>query len=161
MRNFFDKAKQKTNQLATELRPEVADVKRTSDRAVDIASKAANGLGRLGKDALKTDLAKQAAAGAAVGAVVAIPVPFIGPMAGAVIGAGLGVYKSITRPDTGQAAQPVIQSSPPPVEVIDVIPTTKIVEDKYSELTKLHDLKVKGVLTEEEFVAEKKKILDR
>lgn len=161
MKNFFDKAKQKTNQLATELRPEVADVKRTADRAVDIASKAANGLGRLGKDALKTDLAKQAAAGAAVGAVVAIPVPLIGPMAGAVIGAGLGVYKSITRPDTRQAAQPVIQSSPPPVEVIDVIPTTKIVEDKYSELTKLHDLKVKGVLTEEEFAAEKKKILDR
>lgn len=162
MKDLLNKAKMKVSQLATDMRPDAKDVKRTADLAVDMASRAASEVSRLGKDALKTDMAKDAAAGAAIGAAVAVPVPVIGPVAGAVIGAGLGVYKNITRPSASQATPPVTLPSPTPnANVIDVTPTASPVLDKYEELTKLHELKVKGVLTEEEFAAEKKKILDR
>lgn len=96
-----------------------------------------------------------------MGAVVAIPVPLIGPVAGAVIGAGLGVYKNITRGGS-KGPDPVIL--PMPHEFPDAVGTPKLEAlalDKYEELNKLHDLKTKGVLTDEEFAAEKKKILDR
>ena len=52
--------------------------------AAEWAKKTATSIGsetsRLGKEAMRSDLAKDAASGAAIGAVVAVPVPIIGPM---------------------------------------------------------------------------------
>lgn len=110
--------------------------------AAEWAKKTATSLGneasQLGKEAIRSDLAKDAASGAAVGAVVAIPVPIFGPMAGAVIGAGLGVYKNFTK-----KSQPATAT-----------------KDVYAELTKLDDLRQKKIISEVEFEAQKKKILD-
>jgi hypothetical protein len=117
--------------------------------AAEWAKKTATSFGkeasRLGKEAIRSDLAKDAASGAAVGAVVAIPVPIIGPMAGAVVGAGLGVYKNLTK-----------KNQPAPVTIS---PAT-VTKDVYAELTKLNDLRQKNIISEAEFEAQKKKILD-
>lgn len=87
-------------------------------------------------------MAKDAAAGAAIGAVVAIPVPVIGPVAGAVVGAGLGVYKNLTK--RGDQAQKAPTHSAP---------------DLHGQLLKLADLRDKGILSEAEFEAQKRKVL--
>ncbi len=162
MKNFFNKAKSKADDLVTsakEMSPGPGDIKRAADFLVDAASKTATEVGRLGKDALKTDMAKDATAGAAIGAVVAVPIPLVGPIAGAVVGVGLGVYKSIKQGAKLERIEPLAHDTS--ATIIEV--ESKIVSsvDKFEELSKLHDLKVKGVLTEEEFAAEKKKILDR
>ena len=161
MKEILNKAKEKAGQLSRDLRPDAADIKRKADYAIDAAGKVAGELGRLGKDALKTDMARDAAAGAAIGAVIAVPVPVIGPMAGAVIGAGLGVYKNITRPSGSKSAEPEALPGKQLPPVIEVTATGKAEPDKFEEIGKLHDLKAKGALTDEEFAAEKKKILDR
>lgn len=95
------------------------------------------------KDAMKSDLAKDAAKGAAIGAVVAVPVPLLGSVMGAVMGAGVGVYANLTRtkpdaPKFGASAQGM-----------------------YAELLQLDDLFKKGILTQEEFDAQKAKVLSR
>ena len=99
---------------------------------------------RMGKEAVRSDLAKDAAAGAAIGAVIAVPVPIIGPMVGAVIGGGLGVYKNLNR----KGAPPVsaIVAAKPPL-------------DLHAELLKLADLREKGILSEAEFDGQKKRLL--
>lgn len=162
MKDLFNKAKSKAGDLVTsakDMGPDAGDIKRAADFLVDAASKTATEVGRLGKDAFKTDMAKDAAAGAAIGAAVAVPIPLVGPIAGAVVGAGLGVYKNIKQgPKT---ERPVVLPNDTASNVIEA--ESKIVPsvDKFEELSKLHDLKVKGVLTEDEFAAEKKKVLDR
>ena len=100
---------------------------------------------RLGMEAIRSDLAKDAATGAAIGAVVAIPVPIIGSMTGAAIGAGLGVYKNFTK--TSQPASTF--------NARVVVP-----KDVHAELLKLDDLRQKNIISEVEFEAQKKKILD-
>ena len=55
------------------------------------------------------------------------------------------------------AAPPAATESPAPVAVGDRTPTDSL----YNELLKLDDLRKRGILTEEEFQAEKKKILSR
>lgn len=91
------------------------------------------------KDALKSDLARDAAKGAAIGAVVAVPVPVLGSVMGAVMGAGVGVYTHLTRAKT--ASTPA--------------------QGMYAELLQLDDLLKKGILTQEEFEAQKAKVLGR
>ena len=112
--------------------------------AVSVGDEAA----RLGREVARSDMAKDAAAGAAVGAVVAIPVPLIGPLAGAAIGAGIGVYKNLTK--KGQPASLGYATQGNPGLVIDL----------HAELIKIEDLRQKGILTEEEFKIEKRKLLD-
>lgn len=73
------------------------DFKIAAAKTKQMVSVVADEAVKLGKDALQSDLVKDAAAGAAIGAVVAIPVPIIGPVAGAAVGAGMGVYKNITK----------------------------------------------------------------
>ncbi len=141
----------KVQDAAKGLKPEASDIKKAADFVVDTTSKAANEIQHLGKDALKTDLAKDAAAGAAIGAVMGVPVPVVGPVAGAVIGAGLGVYKNIKQ-GIKPAHAPALPSD---------ATTAPTVAEKFEELTKLHELKTQGILTEDEFAAEKKKVLDR
>lgn len=98
---------------------------------------------RLGKTVARSDLAKDAAAFAAIGAAVAVPIPIIGPVAGAAIGAGLGVFKNLKRPADRSA--PAI--SAPQVDI-------------HAALLKLDDLRQKGILSEDEFAAQKKKVLE-
>lgn len=117
--------------------------------AAEWAKKTATSIGdeaaKLGKHAMRSDLAKDAATGAAIGAAVAIPVPVVGPMAGAVVGAGLGVYKNLSRkPSTASAALGVSDNKP----------------DIHAELLKLDELYQKNILSKEEFEAQKKIILD-
>jgi hypothetical protein len=162
MKNLFDKARSTASEWmasAKEKSPDGEDIKRAADYLVDAAEKTATEVGRLGKDAMKTTLAKDAAAGAAIGAVVAVPIPLVGPIAGAVVGAGLGVYKNITRGPQQERSEALEHTQEnPAIEVASqVVPSA----DKFEELSKLHDLKVKGVLTEDEFVAEKQKVLSR
>jgi Short C-terminal domain len=162
MRDLLKKAKFKAGDLVTsvkEMRPDAGEIKHAADFLVDAASKTATEAGRLGKDALKTDMAKDAAAGAAIGAAVAVPIPLVGPIAGAVVGAGLGVYKNIKQ--SLKTERPEALPNDTSSNIIDA--ESKIVPslDKFEELSKLHDLKVKGILTEDEFAAEKKKVLDR
>ena len=162
MKDLFNKAKSKAGGLVTsakDMGPDAGDIKRAADFLVDAATRTATEVGRLGKDALKTDLAKDAAAGAAIGAAIGVPLPVVGPMTGAVVGAGLSIYKNIkqgpraerTKSLTHDASATIIEAE------TQIMPSV----DKFEELSKLHDLKVKGVLTEEEFAAEKKKVLDR
>ncbi|MBV5330016.1 MAG: SHOCT domain-containing protein [Chlorobium sp.] len=117
--------------------------------AAEWTKKTANSIGdeisRLGKEAIHSDLAKDAASGAVIGAVVSLPVPIIGPMAGAAIGAGLGVYKNFTK-----------TNQPAPV-IIDHVQFPK---DVHAELIKLDDLRQKNIISEVEFETQKKKILN-
>ena len=100
-----------------------------------------NEAAKVGKWLSKSAMVKDAAAGAAVGALIAIPIPVIGPMGGAAVGAMLGVYRNLTR-SNGDGDQPMTP-------------------DMYAELTKLDDLRQKGILTDAEFDVQKKKILSQ
>ena len=119
------------------------DARIATQWAKEKASAIGDEASKLGKAAVRSDLAKDAASGAAVGAAIAIPVPVIGPAAGAVIGAGLGIYKNITK--GGSTSTPTSTQALP--------------ADIHAELLKLDDLRQKGVLSEEEFEIQKKKIL--
>ena len=170
MKDFLNKAKSaaggfitvsvdKATEVAKDNRPTLGDAKRAADFLVDKAEITASELSRLGKDALRTDLAKDAAAGAAIGAVLAVPVPLVGPIAGAVVGAGLGVYKSVRSGSNSRRTEVQQSRLQPQLEAPES--PKKAGTDKFGELVKLHDLKVKGILTDEEFNSEKKKVLDR
>jgi hypothetical protein len=71
------------------------DAKIAAAKAKRIASKTADKVGALAKEAGKHDMVKDAAAGAAIGAAVAIPLPVIGPVVGAAVGAVAGVAKNL------------------------------------------------------------------
>lgn len=158
MKEILNKVREKASQLSRDARPKPENIKRSADFAMDAAGKVAGEVGRMGKGAMKSDLAKDAAAGAAIGALVAVPVPVIGPIAGAVIGAGLGVYKNIMRGGSSTAPRPPQQPDNPLLIDVNTAPSSA---EKFEDLNRLHELKVKGALTDEEFAAEKKKILDR
>jgi hypothetical protein len=66
-------------------------------------------------------------------------------LAGAAIGAGLGVYKNLTKPN-----------QPPPV----IIDKSAVPKDVHAELVKLDELRQKNIISEAEFAAQKKKVLD-
>lgn len=156
---FITDSLDKATVVANDNRPTLGDVKRAADFLVDKAEITASEISRLGKDALRTDLAKDAAAGAAIGAAIAVPVPLVGPIAGAVVGAGLGVYKSVRNGSNSRKAEIQQTRQQPQLEAPESKKDTGA--DKFGELVKLHDLKVKGILTDEEFNSEKKKVLDR
>jgi len=106
------------------------------------ASSAGDETVKIGKNALQSDMVKDAAAGAAACAVIAIPIPLIGPPAGAAIGAVLGVYKNLTHKNSAAT-----QSKGQPAK------------DVYAELLKLDDLLKKGIVSDAEFEEQKKKLL--
>lgn len=112
--------------------------------AAEWAKKTASSVGeeatRLGTAVARSDMVKDAAAGAAIGAVVAMPLPVIGPLAGAAIGAGAGVYRNLTKGGQPSAAKPEV--------------------DVHAELLKLEDLRQKNIISQIEFDARKKKILE-
>ncbi len=114
--------------------------------AAEWAKKNANALGedavKLGKEAMRSGMVKDAAAGAVVGAGIAIPVPVIGPLAGAAIGAGLGMYKNIIRKDSNTPR------------------TIEAPKDVHGEILKFDDLREKGIISDSEFEIQKKKLLE-
>jgi hypothetical protein len=109
------------------------------------AKRQATGVGeeaaRLGRAALRSDLAKDSATGAAIGAAIAIPVPLIGPAVGAAIGATIGAYRNLAGKN-GQSNMDATKS-----------------QDIHADLLKLQDLREKGILSEEEFLREKSRVL--
>jgi len=112
---------------------------------------------RIGKEVVRSDLAKDAAKGAAVGAAIAVPVPVFGPAIGAVVGAGIGVFVNLTR--TAPTTQKSVDEPAPPNSQTDQLAPTAPVKDVYVELVKLDDLLKKGILTQAEFDAQKAKVL--
>lgn len=111
------------------------------------AGQVGNEAAKIGKEAVHSDMAKDAAAGAAIGAAIAIPIPVIGPAFGAVVGAGLGVYKNLTK-----KGSPAIAST-------QVLDRPALITDLHAELIKLEDLRIKQILTDDEFLIEKKRLL--
>lgn len=73
------------------------DFKIAAGKAKQVATATAEEAANLGKRALQSDLAKEAAAGALVGGVVASVVPVVGTATGAAVGAAVGAYKHITK----------------------------------------------------------------
>ena len=118
--------------------------------AMDWARKSANAATyeavRLGKQVVRSDMAKDAATGAAIGAVIAAPLPVIGPVAGAVLGAGMGLYKNFSKPEGRR-----FEIAPPEHKGQKA--------DVYDQLLKLDDLRQKGIITNAEFEVKKKGLL--
>ena len=100
-----------------------------------------NEAARIGKEVARSDLGKDVTKGAVVGAAIAIPIPVIGPVAGAAIGATFGAYRNLIGKSISSGSTP-----------------TKS-QDPHAELLKFQDLREKGILSEEEFQREKKRIL--
>jgi len=75
------------------------DAKIAAAKAKEVVVAAAGEVGKLSKEALQSDLVKDAAAGAMVGGAIAsaIPVPLVSTVGGAVVGAALGAYKNIGK----------------------------------------------------------------
>lgn len=148
---------EKASALVQEHKPTEQEMAQIKAWTKDAATATAEGAVRLGKDAMKSNLAKDAGKGAAVGAVIALPVPIIGPALGAVVGAGIGVYAHLTR--SKRPTPPSIQSGPiHQAPIIDVVATPP--KDVYAELLKLDDLLKKKILTQAEFDQQKTKLLN-
>lgn len=120
------------------------DAKIAADWAKNHASAVGDEAVRIGKEAMQSDMVKDAAAGAAVGAAIAIPIPVIGPFAGAAIGAGLGVYKNIMKKESNSH-----QAKDQPV----------VPKDVHAELLKFDELRQKDIITDAEFEIQKNKLL--
>ena len=117
------------------------DARIASEWAKKQAVALGNEAARIGKEAARSDLGKDVTTGAVVGAAIAIPIPVIGPVAGAAIGATIGAYRNLT-------GKSISSGSTPPKS-----------QDPHAELLKLHDLRERGILTEEEFQREKNRVL--
>lgn len=117
------------------------DAKIARDRMASALAAGADEAGQLAKSVARTPLVKDVASYAAIGAAVAIPIPVVGPAIGAAVGAGLGLFRNLKRtsPDAPEAATPP--------------------KDTFAELERLGALKEKGILTDEEFAAQKRKLL--
>lgn len=117
------------------------DAKIARDRMASVLAAGAEEAGQLAKSVARTPLTKDVASYAAIGAAVALPLPVVGPAIGAAVGAGLGLFRNLKRtaPDAPEASEPLV--------------------DPIVELERLHALKEKGILTDEEFLAQKRKLL--
>lgn len=112
------------------------DAKIARDHTMAAISGTTEEAGKLAKSVVRSPLAKDIATYAAVGAAIAIPIPVVGPAIGAAVGAGLGLWRNMKR-----------------------LEPLAVPEDPIAELERLHGLKEKGAITEEEFLALKRKLL--
>lgn len=101
-----------------------------------------------GKRIANSEMGRDAATGAAIGAAVAVPIPIIGPIFGALVGAGAGVVINLKKGDSKNNVTPENHSATAVPEI-----------DIYKRLNDLDDLRQKGILTQDEFDLEKRKIL--
>jgi hypothetical protein len=122
------------------------NTKAAANRAKEMATEAANQIADQARQISESQVAKDAATGAAIGAVVAVPVPVVGPMFGAMVGGGIGAVISLKRA-WGSTPQASSEATVP--------------FDLHKALTELEDLRQKGILSQEEFEAQKKKLLRR
>jgi len=120
------------------------DAKIARDRVASTLAAGADEAGKLAKSVARTQLIKDVASYAAAGAAIAIPIPVVGPALGAAVGAGLGLFRNMKRSDTPASDRPDL----PEVAV-----------DPLAEIERLHAMKEKGILTEEEFLAQKRRLL--
>lgn len=153
MKEKFDRVVNSVKHTAEKASQTVSDIVEsdTAKAAIkwskEAAATAADEAGRIGKEVARSDMVKDAATGAALGAAIAVPIPIIGPAVGAVVGAGLGMYKNAKSP-----AKPVQAKAESRLEHTPA--------DLYDELLKLDELHKKGILTDEEFAIQKKKVLN-
>lgn len=117
------------------------DAKIARNNVASAVAAGAEEAGRLAKSVARTPLTKDVASYAAIGAAIAIPIPVVGPAIGAAVGAGFGLFRNMKRtsPDAPESPERLI--------------------DPIVELERLGALKEKGLLTEEEFAAQKRKLL--
>ena len=155
MKDIFDKVTASISDAAKRTSETVSEAieHENTQAALDWAKQTANTIAdeatRLGKEVARSEMVKDAATGAAIGAAIVTPIPFVGPAAGAVFGAGLGIYKNLNRTDAKTSAS-------------DMARIGKVQEQDtsvYDKLIKLDELRSKGILTEEEFQAQKSKLL--
>lgn len=104
----------------------------------------------MGKRAAKSEMGKDAATGAAIGAAVAVPIPIIGPIFGAVVGAGAGLAIGLMSGESKKTDSSDRQAA---LSAPDI--------DIHKRLIDLDDLRQKGILSQEEFEAEKNKVLGK
>ena len=104
----------------------------------------------LGKRAANSEMGKDAATGAAIGAVVAVPIPFIGPIFGGIVG---GIAGAAMNLKSGGSKKPAPSESKTAASAPDI--------DIHKRLMDLDDLRQKGILSQEEFEVEKRKLLNR
>lgn len=120
------------------------NTKAAANRAKEMATEAAYQVADQARQVSKSQIAKDAAVGAGIGAVLAVPIPLVGPMFGAIVGGGIGALFGLkhawgsTPQASGEATVPF---------------------DLHKKLTELEDLRQKGLLSQEEFDAQKKKLL--
>jgi phage tail tape-measure protein len=117
------------------------DARIAAERAGKLATDCGKEAARISKEAIKTDLGKNTAAGAAVGAAVGTAVPLVGTAVGGIIGAGVGAYKGLTTPKAQTPVQPASSLN--------------------EELMNLDELRQRGILTDEEFQERKHALLLR
>ena len=127
---------------------ESEDTKATIAFAKKTAVGAAEEAMELGKRAKNSEMGKDILTGAGIGALVAVPVPVVGPIAGALVGGALGMATNLKKGDSKKPAATESKPSPATYEV-----------DIHKRLTELDDLRQKGLLSQEEFDAQKKKLL--
>ena len=123
----------------------------------EAASGTAAQAARLSREALASDFARDAAKGAAIGAGVSVPVPLVGPAVGAIFGAGIGAFANLTR--SKPPVQQALAAIAPPREAMTVIDMVTPPNDLYARLLELDDLRKKGILTQQEFDAQKTRVL--
>jgi len=117
------------------------DARIARDRMASVLAAGTQEVGDLAKSVARTPLTKDVASYAAIGAAIAIPLPVVGPAIGAAVGAGFGLFRNLKRsaPDAPELSKPS--------------------RDPLAEVERLHALKEQGALTEEEFLAQKRKLL--
>jgi hypothetical protein len=115
-------------------------------RAKHVAEPLGDEAARLGRAVLRADITRHVATAAAIGTGVALPIPLVGSAAGAAVGAGIGLYKNLNTSKGGSG--PMLNG---PVAS----------RDEIADLERLDDLRQRGVLTDEEFQSQKRKLLRR
>jgi hypothetical protein len=149
MKAFIQKKAEQASQSVTSF-VEHENTKAAVAWSKEAAHTAADEAVKLGKRAAQSEMAKDAATGAAIGAAVAVPIPIIGPIFGAVVGAGAGMAMNLKSGGT-KSSTPSDNKVAPSAPDIDI----------HKRLIDLDDLRQKGILTQEEFDAEKRKLLDK
>lgn len=118
------------------------DAKIARNYAASVMEAGAEEAGKLASAVARSPLVQDVASHAAIGAAIAIPVPVVGPALGGAVGAGIGMFQNLKRKEPGPLPAPIPPDS-----------------DPITELERLSELRDKGILTEEEFQREKRKLL--
>ncbi len=150
-------AASKTTEFVQAHKPTDEDMEKAKSMALRAGKAVVDEAASIGKEMVESKMFRDAAKGAGVGAVVGVPLPIIGPGIGAIIGAGVGAYVGVKLGNAD--GPPQLSQTPPRPEqtVIEVLAAPP--RDLHAELLKLDELRQKGLLTNDEFDTQKKKLL--